>query len=114
LGIMLLILLILGMFIDCYGILLMCIPIFGPIVQELGFDPIWFALLFTIMIQSSYLSPPFAYAIFFLKTVAPPEIKTTDLWRAVMPWIGLQVAGLILCIIFPGIITWLPGQMWGK
>lgn len=114
LGIMLLILLILGMFIDCYGILLMCIPIFGPIVQELGFDPIWFALLFTIMIQSSYLSPPFAYAIFFLKAVAPPEIKTADLWRAVMPWIGLQVVGLLLCIIFPGIITWLPGQMWGK
>jgi tripartite ATP-independent transporter DctM subunit len=114
LGIMLLILLILGCFIDCYGILLMCIPIFCPIVQELGFDPIWFGLLFTIMIQSSYLSPPFAYAIFFLKGVAPPEVKTSDLWRAVLPWIGLQVAALILCIIFPGIITWLPEQMWGK
>jgi tripartite ATP-independent transporter DctM subunit len=114
LGIMLLILLILGCFIDCYGILLMCIPIFCPIVQELGFNPIWFGLLFTIMIQSSYLSPPFAYAIFFLKGVAPPEVKTSDLWRAVLPWIGLQVAALILCIIFPGIITWLPEQMWGK
>ncbi len=114
LAIMLVILLILGCFIDCYGILLMCIPIFGPIVKDLGFDPIWFGLLFTIMIQASYLSPPFAYAIFFLRAVAPPEIKTTDLWQAVVPFIGLQMAGLILCIIFPEIITWLPGQMLGK
>ena len=86
--IMLLILLVLGCFIDCYGILLMCIPIFGPIVKELGFDPIWFGLLFTVMIQMSYLSPPFAYAIFFLRAVSPPEIKTTDLWQAVVPFLG--------------------------
>jgi tripartite ATP-independent transporter DctM subunit len=112
--IMLLTILVLGCFIDCYGILLMCIPIFGPIVKDLGFDPIWFGLLFTIMIQSSYLSPPFAYAIFFLRAVAPPEIKTTDLWQAVVPFISLQVAGLVLCIIFPEIITWLPAQMMGK
>ena len=114
LAIMLIVLLILGCFIDCYGTLLMCIPIFGPIVKDLGFDPIWFGLLFTIMIQASYLSPPFAYAIFFLRAVAPPEIKPTDLWQAVVPFIGLQMAGLLLCIIFPEIITWLPGQMLGK
>lgn len=112
--IMLLILLVLGCFIDCYGILLMCIPIFGPIVKELGFDPIWFGLLFTVMIQMSYLSPPFAYAIFFLRAVSPPEIKTTDLWQAVIPFLGLQAAAVVLCIIFPEIITWLPGQMMGK
>jgi TRAP-type mannitol/chloroaromatic compound transport system permease large subunit len=62
----------------------------------------------------SNLSPPFAYAIFVLRAVAPPEVKTTDFWQAVLPWIGLQVAGLILCIIFPGIITWLREQIWGK
>jgi TRAP-type mannitol/chloroaromatic compound transport system permease large subunit len=62
----------------------------------------------------SNLSPPFACAIFFLRAVAPPEVKTMDRWQAVLPWIGLQVAGLILCIIFPGIITWLREQIWGK
>jgi tripartite ATP-independent transporter DctM subunit len=114
LAIMLVILLVLGCFIDCYGILLMCIPIFGPIVKELGFDPIWFGLLFTVMIQMSYLSPPFAYAIFFLRAVSPPEIKTSDLWQAVVPFLGLQAAAVVLCIIFPEIITWLPMQMMGK
>jgi tripartite ATP-independent transporter DctM subunit len=112
--IMLMILLVLGCFIDCYGVLLICIPIFCPIVQDLGFDSIWFGLLFTITIQTSYLSPPFAYAIFFLKGVAPSDVKTQDLWVAVLPWIGLQIIALALCIAFPGIITWLPEHMLGK
>lgn len=111
LGFILFLLLIMGMLIDCYGILLIGIPLFTPIAYSLGFDPIWFGLLFCIMIQASYLTPPFAYAIFFLKAISPPEITTGVLYRAVIPFIGLQLIGLIICIVFPAIITWLPGLM---
>jgi len=105
--------LIMGMFIDCYGILLLGIPLFGPIVYSLGFDPLWFGLMFAIMIQASYLTPPFAYAVFYLKGVSSPEagMTTALLYRAVLPFIGLQMIGLVLCSIFPSIITWLPSLM---
>jgi len=113
LGFILFLLLIMGTLIDCYGILLIGIPLFTPIVYSLGFDPIWFGLLFCIMIQMSYLTPPFAYAIFFIKAISPPEITTDVLYRAVVPFLGLQIIGLIICMIFPSIITWLPTKMMG-
>ena len=111
LGFILFLLLIMGMLIDCYGILLIGIPLFTPIVYSLGFDPIWFGLLFCIMIQMSYLTPPFAYAIFFLKAISPPEIDTRVLYRAILPFVGLQIVGLIICMLFPEVITWLPSLM---
>lgn len=114
LGFILFIILIMGMFIDCYGILLIGIPLFCPIIYSLGFDPLWFGLLFAVMIQASYLSPPFAYAVFYLQGVSPPEagITTGELYKAVLPFIGLQLIGLVICILFPPIITWLPSLMW--
>lgn len=106
--------LIMGMFIDCYGILLIGIPLFCPIVHSLGFDPLWFGIMFAIMIQASYLSPPFAYAVFYLKGVSPPEagVTTGGLYKAVLPFIGLQLIGLGICALFPSIVTWLPSLMW--
>ena len=107
-------LLIMGMVIDCYGILLIGIPIFGPIVDKLGFDPIWFAIMFAVMIQASYLSPPFAYAAFYVKGVAKEsglEIPIANLYRATFIFVGLQVMALIIMAIFPGVITWLPGKL---
>ena len=113
LSFILFIILIMGMFIDCYGILLIGIPLFCPIVYQLGFDPLWFGIMFAIMIQASYLSPPFAYAVFYLKGVSPPEagITTGQLYKAVLPFIGLQLIGLVICALFPSIITWLPSLM---
>jgi TRAP-type mannitol/chloroaromatic compound transport system permease large subunit len=87
---------------------MLTVPIFGPIIRQLGFDPIWFGVLFAVNLQISFLSPPFGYALFYLKGVAPPEVSTTDIWRAASPFIALQMVGLALCMVFPDIILILP------
>ncbi|MFZ5584626.1 MAG: TRAP transporter large permease [Thermodesulfobacteriota bacterium] len=103
-----LILIFLGFFIDWVGIIMLCVPIFGTVIRQLGFDPIWFGVLFAVNLQVSFLSPPFGYALFYLKGVAPPEIDTFTIWKAAVPFMGLQVLGLICCMIWPQIILWLP------
>jgi tripartite ATP-independent transporter DctM subunit len=107
-GIMQLILIFLGCFIDWVGIVMLTVPIFGVIIRHLGFDPIWFGVLFAVNLQMSFLSPPFGYALFYLKGVAPPEVSTTDIWKAAAPFLALQFVGLILCMIFPDIILIAP------
>ena len=102
------ILIFLGCFIDWVGIVMLTVPIFGIIIRKLGFDPIWFGVLFTVNLQMSFLSPPFGYALFYLKGVAPPEISTTDIWRGAMPFLVLQFVGLVLCMAFPEIILVVP------
>lgn len=109
--VMLLLLLVLGMFIDWIGIVLICVPLFTPIGRELGFDPIWFATIIMVNLQMSFLTPPFAYSIFYLKGIAPPEVETIDIYKGVIPFVGLQALGLFLCIFFPELITWLPDSM---
>jgi tripartite ATP-independent transporter DctM subunit len=104
-------LVILGMFIDWIGIVFIVVPLITPIGEALGFDPIWFALLVMVNLQISFLTPPFAYSIFYLKGITPPEVKTTDIYRGVFPFVGLQIIGLSFCIIFPKLITFLPGLM---
>ncbi len=108
------ILLVMGMFIDCYGVLLIGIPIFTPIVDKLGFDPLWFAIMFAVMIQASYLSPPFAYAAFYVKGVSKEsglEIPIGKLYKATFIFLGLQMIALLIMSIFPEVITWLPSKM---
>jgi len=104
---------ILGMFIDWIGIIFVMVPILAPIVIDLGFDPLWFAMMIIVNLQMSFLTPPFAYAIFFLKGAAAPElgIKTSDVIRGVIPFIILIAIGLLLMIAFPQIILWLPSTM---
>jgi tripartite ATP-independent transporter DctM subunit len=114
LAVMMIIIFILGMFIDWIGIVLIIVPLFTPVAATLGFDAIWFALLVMINLQMSYLTPPFAYAIFYLKGIAPPEITIAHIYRGVVPFVALQWTGLILCIIFPQIILWLPSMMFGE
>ena len=111
---MMLIVFILGMFIDWIGIVLIIVPLFTPIAASLGFDAIWFALLVMVNLQMSYLTPPFAYAIFYLRGIAPPEVTIGHIYRGVIPFVLLQWTGLILCILFPQIILWLPGMMFGQ
>lgn len=100
-----------GMFLDWVGILLLCVPIFVPIITALGFDPLWFGVLYNVNMQMSFLTPPFGYALFYLKGVAPEGVTMGDLYRAVWPFLLLQAVGLALCMIFPQIIMWLPGIM---
>ena len=104
---------ILGMFIDWIGIVFIMVPIITPIVPALGFDPLWFGMMICVNLQMSFLTPPFAYAIFFVKGTAPPElgITTADIIRGVIPFVILIMVGIALCIFFPQIILWLPGRM---
>ena len=102
------ILIVLGMFMDWVGILLLTMPIFVPVVVELGFDPVWFGVLFTMNMQISYLTPPFGPAAFYLKSVAPSSITLRDIYRAMLPFIGLQAIGLALVLFLPIIALWLP------
>jgi tripartite ATP-independent transporter DctM subunit len=106
---MLLVFLVLGCFIDWLGILLLTMPVFAPIVAGLGFDMVWFGILFCISMQVSYLSPPFGWAAFYLKSVAPPEISLATIFRSVLPFIVLQLIVLGCVFVFPEIALWLPG-----
>ena len=104
--VMMLILAVLGMFLDWVGIALLTIPIFAPIVVALGYDPIWFGVLFSLNMQVSFLSPPFGPAAFYLKSVAPPEISLGEIFRSLLPFIGIQILTLALVIAFPSIALW--------
>lgn len=106
-----LILFVLGMFFDPTGIVLLTAPIFFPLVTSLGFDPLWFALLFVINMELAYLTPPFGFNLFYMKAVVPPGITMIDIYKSQTPFVLLMIFGLVLCMIFPGIITWLPSLM---
>ena len=106
--VMLIIILILGMFMDWIGTLLVIVPIFVPIIKSIGADPVWFAILFCITLQISYITPPFAYNIFFLKGIAPPEMTLNHIMRGCVPYIFIQIALLFLFYIVPELTLWLP------
>ena len=106
--IMLTIIFIVGMFMDWIGTLLVIVPIFVPVLKTIGADPVWFALLFCVVLKMSYITPPFAYNIFFLKGVAPPEITVAHIIRGVVPYLLIQLPVLVLLYIFPQITLWLP------
>jgi tripartite ATP-independent transporter DctM subunit len=106
--VMMAVFMVLGMFMDWIGILLLCMPIFVPIVLALGYDPVWFGVLFSVTMQVAFLSPPFGPAAFYLKSVAPPEITLQKIFAALWPFMLLQLAVLALLLSFPEISLWLP------
>ena len=106
--VMWLIIFILGMFIDWIGVVMIAVPLFTPIAAELGFPPIWFAMMCIVLMQTSFLTPPFAYAIFYVKGIAPPEIKTWDIYRGVAPFVLIVFITLFLMAVFPDIIMIVP------
>jgi tripartite ATP-independent transporter DctM subunit len=108
-----LILIILGMFLDWVGILLLAVPVFVPIIRDLGFDPLWFGVLYLVNMQMSFLSPPFGYALFYVRGVAP-QIPMGTIYRAAIPFLLLQLTGLVILMLFPGLATWLPSLVFGK
>ncbi|SFQ24414.1 TRAP transporter, DctM subunit [Roseivivax halotolerans] len=97
------ILFLLGMFLDWVGIALLAMPVFVPIITDLGYDPVWFGVLFCMNMQVSFLSPPFGPAAFYLKSVAPPDISLGEIFRSLLPFIALQILALAVLIAFPGI-----------
>jgi tripartite ATP-independent transporter DctM subunit len=102
---------ILGMFIDWLGIIMLAVPLFTPIAASLGYDPIWFALMVMMVLQTSFMTPPFAYSIFYLKGISPPEVKTIDIYKGVLPFLALQVLAIVILYVFPQIALWLPAYM---
>jgi tripartite ATP-independent transporter DctM subunit len=105
---------IMGMFVDWAAILLVTVPVFMPIALDLGFDPLWFSMLLCVNLQTSFLTPPFGYALFYLAGVAPKGVELSHIYRGIMPFIGLQVIGIAACWYFPELITWLPSVFFGK
>lgn len=100
-----------GFILDWASILLVFVPIFSPIIDKLGFSPIWFGTLFIMMIQTSYLTPPMAPAIFYLKGIAPPEVTTNEIFRGIWAFMLLQLIGITIVTLFPQIALWLPDQL---
>jgi TRAP-type mannitol/chloroaromatic compound transport system permease large subunit len=86
-------------------------PIFVPIVTALGFDPLWFGILFVINMEMAYVTPPFGFNLFILKGVVPSSISMTDIYRSILPFVVLQAICLVLVMIFPEIAMWLPSKM---
>lgn len=105
--------LIMGVPMDWLGCLMITGPIFIPIIRELGFDAVWFGILFNVNMQIAYLSPPVGSSMYYLKGVAPPGITMGDIFRSVLPFVGLQLIGLSLIIAFPRIVMWLPEMVIG-
>jgi tripartite ATP-independent transporter DctM subunit len=99
---------VLGFFVEWIEISYIAVPLFLPILTSMGVDPVWLAMLITVNLQSSFLTPPFGWALFYLKGVAPPEVNIKDIYKGVVPFIGLQALTLILVFLFPQIALWLP------
>lgn len=113
-AVMLLITFILGCFLDWTGIVLLSFPIFLPIVQEMGVSVLWFVVLVAVVLQTSFLTPPFGYALFYLRAMTPSSIKTTEIISGVLPFIGLIIVMCLLVAFIPNLVTWLPHTLYGS
>ncbi len=102
-----------GFVLDLFSIILIIIPIAIPIVSGFGFDPVWFCVLFLVVMQTSYLTPPMAPSIFYLRGISPPEITLKHMYKGVVPFIGLEIVTLFLVMAFPAIALWLPAKLLG-
>jgi len=104
----------LGFFLDWIEITLIVLPLVSPVVQGLGFDLVWFTVLFAVCLQTSFLTPPVGFALFYLKGVAPDGVGIGTIYRGVIPFILLQLLGLAILFQWPALATWLPGVAYGK
>ena len=101
----------LAMVLDPAGIMMICVPVFLPVVKAHGFDPLWFGILFVINMEIGYMTPPFGFNLFYLKGIVPPGITMGDIYRSVIPFTFVESTGLALVMVFPKIATWLPYKM---
>ncbi|MEM7615039.1 MAG: TRAP transporter large permease subunit, partial [Pseudomonadota bacterium] len=102
-----------GTFLDDTAMLVIVAPLYVPLVAALGFDLIWYGILYTITTQIAYMTPPFGYNLFLMRAMAPPEIALRDIYASIIPFVLVMVAALALVMTFPGIATWLPGVVYG-
>lgn len=109
--VVMLVVFILGFPLDFVEIVIIVVPIVGPVLLQMGIDPIWLGVLFAMNLQTSFLTPPLGPTLFYLQGVLPPSVKTEQVYRGVMPFVILQLIGLLLVVLFPGLATWLPKQL---
>lgn len=109
-----LVMFLLGFVLDFIEITFVVVPIVGPLLLSMGLDPVWLGVMIALNLQTSFLTPPFGFALFYLRGVAPPQLATGDIYRGVVPYIVIQLIALGLIALFPGLVTWLPDQVFGS
>lgn len=105
---------ILGFFLDWIEITLIVLPLIGPVVKSLGFDPVWFCVILAVVLQTSFLTPPVGFSLFYLKGVAPKEVSTTDIYRGIIPYNAIILVVVVLCYLWKDLILWLPRMAYGN
>ncbi|HSG58625.1 MAG TPA: TRAP transporter large permease subunit [Woeseiaceae bacterium] len=109
-----LVMFLLGFVLDFIEITFVVVPIVGPVLLAMGLDPIWLGIMIAINLQTSFLTPPFGFALFYLRGVAPAGVTTAQIYRGVIPFVAIQLGALLLLSLFPGLVTWLPAQIYGS
>jgi tripartite ATP-independent transporter DctM subunit len=109
-----LVMFLLGFVLDFIEITFVVVPIVGPSLLSMGLDPVWLGVMIAINLQTSFLTPPFGFALFYLRGVAPPSVATQQIYRGVIPFVAIQLGALLLLALFPALVTWLPGQIYGN
>jgi tripartite ATP-independent transporter DctM subunit len=112
--VVMLVMFLLGFVLDFIEITFVVVPIVGPVLLAMGLDPVWLGIMIAINLQTSFLTPPFGFALFYLRGVAPPAVTTGQIYRGAVPFVGIQVFALLLLAMFPDLVTWLPGKIYGN
>ena len=112
--IVMLVMFLLGFVLDFIEITFVVVPIVGPVLLAMGLDPVWLGIMIAINLQTSFLTPPFGFALFYLRGVAPPEITTAQIYRGAIPFVGIQILALVILSLFPELATWLPDKIYGN
>jgi TRAP-type mannitol/chloroaromatic compound transport system permease large subunit len=103
-----------GFFLDFIEITFIHVPVLAPIMIDFGYDPVWFCILLAVNLQTSFLTPPFGFSLFYLKAVTPPEITTGNIYRGIIPFVLFQLVGLAIVVFVPQLATWLPKVVFGS
>ena len=111
--VVMLVMFLLGFVLDFIEITFVVVPIVGPVLLSMGLDPVWLGIMIAINLQTSFLTPPFGFALFYLRGVAPPEVTTGQIYRGVIPFVGIQIFALLILAAFPALVTWLPDRLYG-
>jgi tripartite ATP-independent transporter DctM subunit len=111
--VVMLVMFLLGFVLDFIEITFVVVPIVGPVLLSMGLDPVWLGIMIAINLQTSFLTPPFGFALFYLRGVAPPEVTTGQIYRGVIPFVGIQIFALLILAAFPDLVTWLPDLLYG-
>jgi TRAP-type mannitol/chloroaromatic compound transport system permease large subunit len=104
---------VMGFFLEFIEITFVVVPVVGPVLLKLGLDPIWLGVMIAMNLQTSFLTPPFGFALFYLRGVAPPEVTTMHIYRGVVPFVVMQLLMLVVLALLPGMATWLPDAIFG-